>query len=1179
MADFIHLHNHSHYSLLDAACTVDDLVSAAAANNMPALALTDHGVMFGAIEFYKKAKAAGIKPILGNEMYVVTRGSRYDRDASESHPEGKRHGYNHLVLLAKNLTGYHNLLKLTTYGHTQGFYYKPRIDFDLLREHSEGLIALTACAGGVVSTYLAIGDYDAARGVALQLREIFGEDVYLEIQNHGLEREAVIREGMLRLSTELGMKLICTNDIHYVQREHAVAHNVYLHIADVREAEDITRLRYETPEYHFKSEAEMLRLFRDYPGAIASTVEVMEKVNLELTLNVNHMPAFPIPDGAGVASLDEYMGLLAHQGLEHRYGAPTQEMRDRLDFEIGVITRMGYSGYFLIVQDFINAARRRSIRVGPGRGSAAGSLVAYALRITDVDPLRYDLLFERFLNPDRVSMPDIDVDFQDDRRDEVISYVREKYGSDSVSQIVTFGKLSARAVIKDVGRVLGLPLNLVESITKQIPVKMGKVQPLKYAFGLEDDPSGKWSSIKELDWVRKSDDAKVQQLVEYSVILEGLNRGVGMHAAGVVIAPSDTSDFVPLYKTPNTELMTQFNMGDLEEAGLLKMDFLGLITLSVIDRAVNLIKKSHGIDLDIDAIPLEDEKTYDMFGEGHTVGVFQFESSGMREYLVKLKPRSIDDLAAMNALYRPGPMDFIDDFIDRKYGRKPIEYPHPDMEPILASTYGIIVFQEQVMQLASRIAGFSLAQSDLMRRAMGKKKADVMARQREDFVKGAGERGVAPKIASEIFDMIDKFANYGFNKSHSVAYSLLAYQTAWLKANYTAEFMAALMTSEMAHTDKVAALIDECRKLGIEVLPPDVNESERDFVVTSNKIRFGLAAIKNVGVGAVESIVEARVDKGAFRNVFDFTERVNVRAVNKKTMESLVLAGALDSLSGNRAELFSAIESAITYGQQRQQELQAGQSSLFDDLPAASSAAVQPSLPSLPDWGEREKLAKEKSVLGFYVSGHPLEEWRQEAEALSTVTLGDFDPDVDGGIVRACGILTAVRTKIDKRGKTMAFVTLEDFSGKAECLVFSDAYERSKSAIAEERPVMLTGKAEVSGDALRIVTDEVMDLEQAIRSQSESLVISISTVVATPKQIEEGMRILDRQRGTGNSSCFFYVTDGNGTSWNLTAPTVQLTVTSSLLRELRGVFGASNVRIAVKKREAITSSYSQRNYS
>jgi DNA polymerase III subunit alpha len=1164
MSDFIHLHNHTHFSLLDGACSVDGLVDAAAENNMPAVALTDHGVMFGAIEFYKKAKKRGIKPIIGNEMYMVTKGSRRDKSASETHPEGKRHGYNHLVLLAKNETGYKNLIMLTTLGHTEGFYYKPRIDFELLEKYHEGLVALTACSGGVVASYLNANDYTSAREVAQKLRELFGDDVYLEIQDHGLDRERVVTEGMLRLSDELGMKLIATNDCHYIKPDHAVAHNVFLHIADVREAENITNLRYETDQVYFKSEKEMLQLFRRHPAAVEATVEVMEKCNLSLDLGIIHMPHFPIPDSAGTVDLNEYMRSLAEKGLETRYPFITQEIRDRLAYEIDVISRMGYAGYFLIVQDFISAARSRGIRVGPGRGSAAGSLVAFALGITDVDPLRYNLLFERFLNPDRISMPDIDVDFQDERREEVIQYVREKYGEGSVSQIITFNKLSARAVIKDVGRVLGIPLNQVESITKQIPVRMGKVSPLKYALGLDKDPDDKWQATPELAWVRDSPDPKIGDLVRYSLVLEDFIRGAGMHAAGVVIAPSDTSAFVPLYKTPSTELMTMYNMNDLEEAGLLKMDFLGLITLTVIERAVALIQKTRGLTVDIDKIPLDDERTFDMIGEGRTVGVFQFESVQMREYLRKLKPKSIDDLAAMNALYRPGPMEFIDDFIDRKYGRKKIEYLHPRMESILAPTYGIIVFQEQVMQLASEIAGFTLAQSDLMRRAMGKKKRDVMEQQRDAFMRGAMERGIEKKIASEIFDLINKFADYGFNKSHSVAYSLLAYQTAWIKANYSAEFMAAMMTSEMSKTEKVAMLIDECARLGIEVLPPDVNASAADFSVADNRIRFGLAAIKNVGGGAVEDIVRARSEGEPFKSIFEFSERLENRAVNKKTLESLVLAGAMDSLQGNRAQLFATIEPALSFRQQRLQNRESGQSSLFDDPDGDTRiSAVYPLLPIMEEWTDSEKLAKEKSVLGFYVSGHPLEPWRMEVEAIANVALGDFNPALDGITVRACGIIAQLRTKIDKRNRRMAFVTLEDFTGKAECLVFADPFERFSANIAADKPIVMIGKLEASGDAYKIIAEEIYSFEEAIAKLSKGLVINLSTRIVTRRQIDQGIEVLNEYRGSGDCPCFITVSDGNDASWNLYAKQHRIRSGSEVLRKLRDIFGRSNVRIAL----------------
>jgi DNA polymerase-3 subunit alpha len=803
--------------------------------------------------------------------------------------------------------------------------------------------------------------------------------------------------------------------------------------------------------------------------------------------------------------------------------------------------------------------------VGPGRGSAAGSLVAYCLAITNVDPLRYDLLFERFLNPDRVSMPDIDVDFQDDRREEVIAYVRDKYGAASVSQIVTFNKLSARAVLKDVGRVLGVQLGTVESITKQIPVKMGKVEPLRYALGVEKDPKENWTAVPELAWVRDSPEEKIRDLVQFSLVLEDFIRGAGMHAAGVVIAPSDTSGYVPLYKTPSTELMTMYNMNDLEDAGLLKMDFLGLITLTVIDRTLERIRRRRGIEIDIDAIPLDDAGTFEMIGDGRTVGVFQFESIQMREYLRKLKPRSIDDLAAMNALYRPGPMEFIDDFIDRKFGRKTIEYLHPAMEPILRSTYGIIVFQEQVMQLASEIAGFPLAQSDLMRRAMGKKKADVMAQQRDDFVAGAQQRGISRKVAAEIFSMIDRFANYGFNKSHSVAYSLLAYQTAWLKANYPAEFMAALMTSEMAKTEKVVMLIDECAKLGIAVLPPDVNESEAAFSVTDHGIRFGLAAIKNVGIGAVDELVRARAAGGPFTSLFDFSERPENTGMNKKTLESLVLAGALDSLHPNRALLFAAVETALAYRQQRLQRRETGQSSLFDDPGAErASRADHPPLPAVEPWSDDEKLASEKSVLGFYVSGHPLEPWRQEVESFATLQLGEFDPALDGRSVRACGVISQLRTKIDRRNDTMAFLTLEDFTGKAECLVFGGVYKQCGRSIALDRRVVLLGKVETGGDAYKIMVDELYTIEEAIARLSSGVLITLSTTAVTERHIREGIAVLDRHRGSGECPCFIRVTDGNGGTWNLFARQHRVRPTHELLRELRAIFGRQNVRITIE---------------
>ena len=794
MSQFIHLHNHTHYSLLDGATTVYSLLYAALENKMPAVALTDHGVMSGAIEFYKKAKKKGIKPIIGSEFYIVTKGSRFDRgqmaqsDTLRGETKSKGRGvYHHLVLLAKNEEGYRNLLKLTTLAHTEGFYYKPRIDFELLTQYHSGVVALSACANGVVAAHLVGNNYNEARDVAGMYKSLLGEDFYLEIQNHNSEVEKIVLAGMPTLSRELGIKLIATNDVHYIKPQHAVAHNIMLLIPDASStnAPDISKLRYGTDQIYFKSAEEMSELFREFPEAISNTLEVAEKCNLELDLKTNHMPKFPIPKDAGVNTLEDYLDKLSWEGLRMRFSEITPAIESRITHELGVIRKMGYAGYFLIVADFIRAAREMGVMVGPGRGSAAGSIVSYALGITNVDPLKYDLLFERFLNPDRISMPDIDVDFSDHKRERVIEYVREKYGEESVSQIITFGTLSSRAVLKDVARVLGIPLSVVEPVTKQIPVNQGKVMPIAEAL----------ETVSELKGFRDSKDPKIQMLIEVSKVLEGMNRNASTHAAGVVIAPAAISNFVPMYKSPSSELMTQYTMKDLEDAGLLKMDFLGLRTLTVLENALELIEKNHGVKVDLDVLPEGDQKTFELFHKGQTVAVFQFESSGMQDWLRKLRPTTISDLVAMNALYRPGPMENIGDFIKRKHGQQKIEYLHPKLEETLRETYGVIVYQEQVMRIASDIAGYTLAEADLMRRAMGKKDKAAMAAQKTKFVDGAKRtNNISNKLAEEIYDLIEKFASYGFNKSHSVAYSLVAYQTAYLKAHYPEEYMAATLT-------------------------------------------------------------------------------------------------------------------------------------------------------------------------------------------------------------------------------------------------------------------------------------------------------------------------------------------------------------------------------------------------
>jgi DNA polymerase-3 subunit alpha len=1117
---------------------------------MPAVALTDHGVLFGAVEFYKKATKAGIKPIIGVEAYIVTKGSRFEKSRQETESGGKRASYHHIVLLAKNLAGYRNLLKLTTIAHLEGFYYKPRIDTDALREHSEGIVALSACAGGVVSAHLASGRDDEAYEAARIYKDIFGEDFYIEIQNHGIDREKIIREKAPRLARDLGLKLICTNDVHYLKHEHALAHNIMLLIPDASSTNtpDYTQFRYQTDQAYFRTTAEMYELFKDYPEALQSTLEVAEKCDLKLELGRNHMPKFPIPEGAGAATLDEHFEVLTREGFARRYPGADKPLIERLEHEIAVIKRMGYAGYFLIVQDFIRAARDMGVYVGPGRGSAAGSVASYSLGITNVDPIKYDLLFERFLNPDRISMPDIDVDFSDSKRELVIKYVREKYGQDSVSQIITFGTLSSRAVLKDVGRVLGIPLSTLESITKQIPVEQGKVRPLAEAL----------ETVPDLKWVAESTDPKIRTLIEASLVLEGMNRNAGMHAAGVVIAPGNISDFVPLYKTPQTEVMTQYNMKDLETTGLLKMDFLGLRTLSVFETCLRLVRENHGVAIDLDALPEDDASTFELFARGDTVAVFQFESSGMADWLRKLKPTSILDLVAMNALYRPGPMEMIGDFIARKHGTQKITYVHPKLESILNETYGIIVYQEQVMKIASEIAGFTLAKADLMRRAMGKKDKVLMAAMKKEFIDGAAALGTAKALAGEIFDLIEKFASYGFNKSHSVAYSIIAYQTAYLKAHYPAEFMAATLSSEIGSTEKIVKLIDDCRKMGIEVLFFDVNESGFDFKVVDGRIRFGLCAIKNVGESAIDTVIKARGEKGSFENLFDFCSDVDLRLVNKKCLESLVQAGAFDSMGSHRAQYMENLERAAAFGQACQARELDGQSSLFDTGGGPGAGQVQfPTMTAAPPWPESEKLAREKSVLGFFVSGHPLLTYEQEIKEFANVRLGDISGFRNNSTVRACGIVTSVKKKIDKRNNTMAFIGLEDFTGKGECIVFSDPYAKYQSVLQPDAMVMVIGKGEANGDMLKIIVNEVHPMDKVREKFTKGIILSIDLDDIKENTIVRLRQVMEEHKG--NCPCYFSVRNAHSTTMFQTRR-FSVDASGMFVEEVRQMLGPHSIR-------------------
>ncbi len=1104
MSDFIHLHNHSHYSLQDGACTIDGLIEAAQKNKMHAVALTDHGVMYGIAEFYRKAVASGIKPIVGMEAYIVKEGSRFNRGKTDSDNGRKRaKHYNHLILLAKNLQGYKNLVKLSTLGHTEGFYYKPRIDLELLRKYREGLICSSACAGGIVAVDLVNNDYDKAKKTAAIFKDIFGDDFYLEIQDHKMDVEKAVLEGMPKLSRDLGIKLVATNDCHYIEQEHSIAHNILLLLAD-KTGRDYRDLRYQTNEIYFKSQEEMKELFKNHKDAIENTLEIDSKIDLQLDPDGYHFPNFPIPEDSSAKTLDEYFELLAEEGLNKKFEKVTPEIRERFDFEISTIKKMGFAGYFLIVQDFINAAKKNNIPVGPGRGSAAGSLVAYALGITNIDPLKYNLLFERFLNPSRKSMPDIDIDFADDQRNDVIEYVREKYGNDCVSQIITFNRLSSKMVLRDVARVLNIPIPTVNNITKYIPSKFGKVFTIDEAI----------KKVPELKYLKTTKDPELVNLIKYAKVLEGMNRNASKHAAGVVICPEEISNFVPLANAVNqTEVVTQYNMKEIEQAGLLKMDFLGLRTLTIIRDAIKLIKQNHNVEIDIDSIPLEDEKTYKLFSNGQTTGVFQFESPPMREYLKKLQPTSINDLAAMNALYRPGPMEFINEFIERKFGKTKVTYLHPLLEKILKETYGIIVYQEQVIQIANKIGGMSLADADLLRRAMGKKDLKAMSKLKKQFLEGAVGNGIKRSVAEQIVENIEKFANYGFNKSHAVAYSLVAYQTAYLKAHYTPEFLAANLTNEFGNSDKVAAFLEDCRKLQIEVLPPDVNNPTVNFNVENGKIRFGMSAIKNVGIPAVEEIIRVRKSlQNNFSSIFDFCSKVDTRIVNKRGLEGLVLAGAFDSVNNNRAALFDSIESALEFGHKVQNSKITAENSLFGDS-HEDMKIKPPELSKVEKWSPRERLAKERQVTGFYITGHPLKKYILEYNSFTTVRLGSALEHQNDEMVRACGVITTIKRKIDKSNRTMAFFTLDDFSGSCECLMFAKTYEKFGQFVEEEKCVIIVGRPESSGDTIKLHIEEIIPIEEAKKKFTKSIKIKFDEHVFGEKELNTIKEILVKNKG------------------------------------------------------------------
>lgn len=1109
--EFVHLHLHTEYSLLDGACRIGELLDEVAKRKMPAAAITEHGNLFSAIKFHDEARDRGVKPIIGCEVYVAS-GSRRARSAAPGE------NYNHLVLLAADRTGYHNLIKLVSAGYTEGFYYKPRIDKELLAEHAAGLIGLSACLKGEIAMHLCREQQRKALEAAANFRDILGrENFYLEMQYQGIEDQRVVNRGLPPIARELDVPLVCTNDVHYLRQADHRPHDVLLCIGSGKNVQDEKRLRYHGDQFYLKTAEEMAEVFGDYPEALQNTLAIAERCDVDLREWENHLPDFGVPEAQTV---DGYFEQVVRQGFEKRLerlreleqrGAlrhPLKEYEAKLAHEIDVIERMRYPGYFLIVWDFIRYAREQGIPVGPGRGSAAGSLVAYCLGITDVDPLEFDLIFERFLNPERVSLPDIDIDFCERRRGEVIDYVIRKYGRENVAQIITFGTMKARAAIRDVGRTLGMSYGEVDRVAKQIP------QTLDMTLDRALDEN---ATLREM----YQRDEQVKELIRVARRLEGITRHASVHAAGVVIAPRPLTELAPLYKSSKDEITTQWAMNDVERVGLLKMDFLGLSTLTLLHDAVAHIRETTGETLVLEQIPLDDAKTYELFGNGQTRGVFQFESSGMRETLRKARPKRFDDLIALNALYRPGPLNagVIDDFIARKQGKVKIKYEVPELEPILAPTYGVIAYQEQVMRIAGDLAGFTMGEGDLLRKAMGKKDANVMKAQRERFVSGAVGRGIARKTAAGIFDLMEHFAGYGFNKSHSTAYSLLAYQTAYLKANYPRHFMAALLTIERQNTDKVATYLGECRDMRVPVLPPDVHTSGVHFTVAPEGVRFGLAAIKNVGEGAVKSILQVREAEGGITSLGQLCAEVDLRLVNRRVLESLIKAGAFDSLAPQqpaataRATLLAAVERALEHGSRIQRDREQGQGGLFDTSDAPQQAVAETGGERVQPWTDAERLEYEMEALGFYLSGHPVDRFAAELQAGGVTRIEDLSRSIAHAAI--AGIIASKRQMTTRKGQPMAVVQLEDRGGSLECVVFPDAYDKCAKLLETGSLVVARGRLEIdeepssspkkksTGPTRRLVVEEVVPLSSlAAAATGRALTVRLASPPDDRKTLE-----------------------------------------------------------------------------
>ncbi len=1137
---FVHLHVHTQYSLLDGACKIKDLAAKAKALAMPALAITDHGNMFGAADFYRTMNKAGIKPILGFEAYVAP-GSRHDRTTRR--PGGG--GNHHLVLLARNDIGYQNLSRLSSIGYLEGFYYKPRLDLEVLAQYSEGLIGLSACLAGEVNKLARSGRMDEAEQCAGRYSEIFNGDFYLELQQHDLPEDALANEKLIELARRTGLPLVATNDAHYMEKGHAKAHEVLMCIQTNHTLNDPKRMRMNTDQLYFRSQAEMWKLFGHVPEALENTVKIAEMCNVEMEFGNLRLPRFPLPEGFD--NPDQYLEHLTWAGSKLRYGEnPEQRVIDRIKFELDIIKRMGYAGYFLIVLDFIQFARDKKIPVGPGRGSAAGSIVSYNVGITNIDPIKYNLLFERFLNPERVSMPDIDVDLSDRGRGEVIRYVVDRYGQENVCQIITFGTMAARAAVRDVGRVYDMPYPEVDRISKMIPAE------LKITLKTALEKSAELKALTDSN-------PRVKELIETAQVLEGLNRHASTHAAGVVITPTALIENVPLFRGKEGEVMTQFDMNFCEATGLLKMDLLGLRTLTVLQDTLAFLA-NRGVEIDIDKIPEDDPAVFELMSSGQTVGVFQFESSGMVEYLKKLKPTILEDMIAMNALYRPGPLgaNMVDSFIDRKHGREEIVYEHELLAPILKSTYGVMVYQEQVQQIASAMAGYSLGGADILRRAMGKKKAELMVEHRRIFSEGAQAKGVDKKVASEVFDKMEFFSGYGFNRSHSAGYAVVAYQTAFLKVHYPVEFMAATMTSELNDSDRIVVLLGECRRLEIPILLPDINRSLEGFSVEDNSIRFGLGAIKGLGHAAVEAIVTARDNVGEFTSIFHLCESFEGNALNKKALEGLVQAGALGQLPGEKEQLLLALPSALERAASARRDRASGQSSLFGGGDA--DLLPEPSLPPAESWDMLESLQREKEALGFYLSYHPLDPFRCVFTHLVTTPTETISRLSDRTKVKLGGVIVSARIASTAKGKPMAAMTIEDFHGKIDVLIIGDGVALNQAYIVVDSPVLIIGSVGAREDRPTIVfADMVLPLQTITSGNDLSLHLAVNGRL--PDAILGEVRALLAEYNGGSIPVFAYVDPCTSHGVQLLIREVRIKPDNDLLTGLANRLGPEAVRL------------------